>query len=495
MRNHSNLLARLDHCVILRSMNTTRLITSVILLLCILGLAACGPVADVIGDRDQPTPTSRVLTTATPGGRLSVWLITPTGQAAVTPTPGVVGGNPVGPNATATAAIATIQAATLTAAAPPPVPYYQPNDCPLPAAPAPPPRPDTFDDFSVVIGRYLSGGGSSTVVEATLRNWGALTDRGGLVQADTDLTGDGVLEVIVTLYNPMTYNAEALLNAGQLLVYGCDGGGYRLLYKTQFNQSLALPELLRVGDMNADVRNELVFFIETCGTSGCYKEAKILSWNAIVGAFEELNSGQIVAINGRIGIADVENDGILELTAQINPPGTSASGPPHSVIDVWDWNGVDYLLAQRQETGSRYRIHALYEADDRFRAGELRPAILDYDALRKDNSLLSWTISGEYEALRAYAAFRIVIGYARLNNGRANDWLSVLQSENPAGTTGSGFAAMGTAFMDNFRATNDARAACAQAISTGATQPNVLSILNSYGYNNRSYTLNDLCPF
>ena len=49
-----------------------------------------------------------------------------------------------------------------------------------------------------MIGRYLSAGGSATVLEATLRNWGAITDQGGVVQADTDMTGDGVLEVIVT---------------------------------------------------------------------------------------------------------------------------------------------------------------------------------------------------------------------------------------------------------------------------------------------------------
>jgi hypothetical protein len=54
---------------------------------------------------------------------------------------------------------------------------------------------------------------------------------------------------------------------------------------------------------------------------------------------------------------------------------------------------------------------------------------------------------------------------------------------------------MGQAFMDNFRATNDARAACAQAISTGAAQLNVLGILNSFGSANRTYTLNDVCPF
>jgi len=458
-------------------------------------LAACGPVADVIGEREQLTPTRRALTTATPGGRLSVWLVTPTGpfDPVPTPTPGGGVGNPVGPNATATAAIATIQAATQTAAAPVVAPYYQPDECPAPAVPLPPPRPQDFGDYSAVIGQFLSAGGSSTVLEATLRNWGAITERGGVVQADTDITGDGVVEVIITLYNPATYNEEALLNAGQLLVYGCDGGGYRLLYKTAFNTNIALPELVRVGDMNTDVKNELVYFTETCSGAGCFKEAKILTWNAIVGVFEELNNGQIVAINGRIGIVDVDGDGVLELTAQINPPGTVATGPGRSVVDTWDWNGEDYVLALREEVaGARYRIHAIYDADDLLREGQWRPAILAYDAARKNGDLLSWTIPGEYEALRAYAAFRIMITYALLGNGRAQTWFDILVGENPPGSPGSGFAQMGQAFMDNYRATGDARAACAVALSSGA---NVLGVLNSYGYSNRSYTLKDVCPF
>ena len=473
------------------------------LLWIMLGLAAlivagCGPVADVIGDRDPPTPTSKPLTTATPGGRLSVWLVTPTGQfdAPLTPTPpGVAGGNPVGPNATATADIATRQAATQTAAAPEAAPYFQPNECPAPAVPAPPPRPESFTDYNVVIGRYLSAGGSSTVLEATLRNWGAITDAGGVVQADTDITGDGVLEVIVTLFNPQTFNEEAQLNAGQMLVYGCDNGGYRLLYATQYNTGIALPQLSRVGDMNADVKNELVYYTETCNGSSCYKDAKILTWNAIVGVFEELNNGQIIAINGRVSILDVDEDGVLELTAQINPSGNMAAGPSRTLMDVWDWNGLDYVLALReQQEGTHYRIHAIYEADDLLRAEQWRPAILAYDDVRRDQTLLAWSVPNETEVLRAYGAFRIVITYALMRNGRAEDWYNVLQSENPPGSPGSGFAQMGQVFMDNFRATQDAHAACAQANSAGAST-SVLSVMNSYGYNNRSYTLTDLCPF
>ena len=461
-------------------------------------IAACGPVTDVIGDRNPPTPTSKPFTTATPGGHLSVWLVTPTGafSGPATPTPvGVAGGNPVGPNATATALIATIQAATQTAAAPAPAPYYQPNECPAPGSPAPPPPPADFNQYGEVIGRFLSAGGSSTVLEAALRNWGAITDRGGVVQADTDLTGDGVREVIVTLFNPQTYNPDALLNAGQLFVYGCDGGGYRLLTMTSYNANVGIPELVRVGDMTTDAKNELVFFTETCSSASCIKDAKILSWNSILGAFEELNNGQIIAINGRIGIADVDGDGVLELTAQINPPGTATGGPANSVIDTWDWNGSDYLLAQREDTGAHYRIHAVYAADDLLRDGQLRPAILAYDALRRDNTLQAWSLAaGDREALRAYAAYRIVITYARLGNARAEDWINVLLSENPAGSTGYPFAAMGSTFMDNYRATGDSHAACAQAMSTGASS-GALSLLNRYGFNNRSYTLADLCPF
>ena len=474
---------------------------TLILLLAILliaVIAGCGPVADVIGDRKPPTPTRLPFSTATPGGRLSVWLVTPTGQADAQRTPGtpepnlITGGNPVGPAATATAAQATIVAATATAGAPAIGPNYQPRECPAPGVPAPPQRPANFNDTSALIGRFLSAGGSPTVLEATLRNWGAITDRGGVVQADTDLTGDGILEVIVTAYNPYAYNADAPLNAGQMLVYGCDSGGYRLLYSTPYNATVALPELLRVGDMNTDVRNELVYQTETCNGASCYKEAKILTWNALLGTFQELNNGQIIAINGRIGIADVEGDGVLELTAQINPPGTAQSGPPRAVVDTWDWDGTEYVLARREDQGALYRIHAIYGADDLVRAEQYRDAIFAYDAVRDDQNLQTWNVSGEYEALRAYAAFRIVILYARLGNARAEDWFNTLQAENPQGSAGSGFAQMGAAFMENFRATGDTHAACAQAISAGAA--NTLSVMNRYGTNNRTYTPTDLCP-
>ena len=213
-------------CAIRPARYTSRMKNTTVSSLWALGGADGGvwPGCDVIGDPDAPTPTSSAFDR---DARRQAVGVADHAHRAVFPASHAYtrrSWNPVGPNATATAAIATIQAATLTAAAPAPAPYFQPTQCPAAGFATPAPPPPDFNDYSVVIGRYLSAGGPPTVLEATLRNWGAITDTGGVVQANTDLTGDGVLEVIVTVYNPAVYNAEALLNAGQLLVYGCDSG-------------------------------------------------------------------------------------------------------------------------------------------------------------------------------------------------------------------------------------------------------------------------------
>jgi hypothetical protein len=109
----------------------------------------------------------------------------------------------------------------------------------------------------------------------------------------------------------------------------------------------------------------------------------------------------------------VDSDGVLELTAQISPPATTSAGPPRSVLDTWDWTGAEYVLALRATEPPRYRIHAVYDADDKLRDGEFRAALDAYARLRDNQKLAAWTTAGEPETLRAYAAFRIMIIYAR----------------------------------------------------------------------------------
>jgi hypothetical protein len=89
----------------------------------------------------------------------------------------------------------------------------------------------------------------------------------------------------------------------------------------------------------------------------------------------------------------------------------------------------------------------------------------------------------------------MVITYARIGDGRAENLLSSLLSENPEGAPGNVYAAMGNAFMEAFRGGAGAAGGCQRALEVASGRGESLSFLNSFGFANRSYTLTDLCPF
>jgi hypothetical protein len=464
-------------------------------ILLILLLAGCNVFDQRIREPAEPTPTPIPFSTATPGGKISVWMTSGTEEASLVTPQDTPEGVMVAPAATATAAAERILFATQTAAAPTPQPAFQPDNCPEARALSAPARPASFEQYPAAIGVYLSNGGSPTVLESILREWGALTEQGGIVQGDTDLTGDAIPEVLMTLFNPTLYNPAAILNSGQLLVFGCDEGGYRLLYNTPNNPGLALPVLHRVGDMNGNAVAEVVFDIQSCTTSYCTREGFILAWEPVVGIFQAINNEQILATNGRLGVADIDEDGILELTVSSNTPTSPTSGPTRGVVDTWDWDGQNYVFVASNPDEARYRIHRLHDADTELFAGNRRSAITGYFEARDDAELLPWSVPSEAELLRAFATYRIVTTYARNGDERSESTFNTLISENPPGTPGEVFAAMGQAFMDNFRGSGDATAACGAALGVAASRPEALSYLNSYGFANRSYILTDLCPF
>lgn len=471
------------------------LFSIVILLLLV---AACSALEE-IGERPVVTQTVPVPRTATFGGRISVWMVSPTGPAinsdAVTRIAN--SGEIVGPVGTATAISQTLVASTQTAAAPINEPRFGTSNCPLAGGRSFGPAPTDFSQFPSVIGSYLSNGGSPLVLESGLGAERAITATGGVIQADTDLTGDDVPEIIVNIFNPYTYNPDAILNAGQLLVYGCDSGRYRLLYATPFSPGFALPVLHRVGDMNGDTIAELVFDIQSCSAVTCTREGFILTWNAITGVFEALNNQPIIAENGRLGVVDIDGDGVLELRVVSSPGENVSSGPRRTMIEIWDWTGRNYILATREESDAQYRIHTLHDADDLLRRQSWPSAIDAFREVRNSEDLLPWPpVANEGPVLQAFATYRLVTIYARLGDGRINTALRLLQNENPPGSPGEVYAAMGTTFVEAYQAAgNNVSVGCQAAISLANTRPESLSNLNAYGYANPSYTVLDLCPF
>lgn len=472
------------------------------MMLAMLALAtlACSGIDDVIGQRPAaPTPTVPPFATATPGGRISVLLITPTGEGGTPAALPTQFGEIVAPAATATAAMQAIQTATAMANQAVNITLYQPSDCPPLSGPLPPEKPSTFSQYPEMIGRYLSAGGPPTILEALLRSWGTMQDW-GVVQADTDITGDGIPEVIINLYDPGFYQADRL-SPGQMLVFGCSQRGYRLLYSTNYSVETMLPELRRVGDMNGDIRAELAYSQKLCPgaaayTGRCTSQMQILDWNAALGIFKPINDQTIDATAGKISIADVDNDGNLEVLVQYPPLNDPAAGPQRGTTDIWDWDGVDYTLAITQVEKATYRIHLLYDADYLFREQDWRNAHRLYDRVRDDANLQPWTIPNELTMLRAYAGYRKVLAFVMQGSrANANKMLTTLQTENPSGTPGEVYASMGQAFMDSYNRRRDRKLACEATLKFIATRADALTTLNSYGYANPKYAPADLCPF
>lgn len=433
--------------------------------------------------------TPAIFATATPGGVVSVPLVTPPGDEnngePAAPVPAAEGAAIIAPVGTATAAAARVATATAEAAAPPVQATYQPSDCPVPRNPPPPGRPATFVEFPATIAQYLSAGGPTPLLESALRTWGAITEAGGLVKVDTDVTGNGGAEVIITIYDPDRVGRDP--QPGQLLIFGCENGGYRLLYASTQDPQIGLPELLRVGDMNGDARAEVVYQVEHCTDVGtCTGEAQILTWDSVLGNFRPLNVGPISAPNARFSVGDVEGDGILELSVS-----SQSDGPPRTTTQIWDWNGSSYLLAVVELAPPQYRIHMLYDADAALAAGDYRQAREAYQRVLTDETLLPWTQPNERSYLNAFALYRLVLTYAAL--GDFAQAQAALDQMAGVGTPGSGYTNLARAFWDEYSASQNFSMACAIVRSVAASQPGTLDVLNSY--DSREYTIQDICPY
>jgi hypothetical protein len=466
------------------------------LVLAALGLAALACSADdVIGQRPVlVTPTSAAFATATPGGRVSVLIGTPGSPATRSaPDTGQPIGQVVGPAATATAAYAIRAAATGTAAAAV-VPVFQPSDCPRSGAPTPPLRPATFGLFPQAIGLFLSAGGPTTTLESLLRSWGAINEGRGVIQSDTDLTGDGVPEILVTINDPAAFRADTP-SPGQLLVYGCSQRAYRLLFSTPFSSSTMLPDLKRVGNMNGGGRAQLAYAQQVCNSGACTQAMQILQWDTAIGAFIAINDRPIEATNARVQITDIDGDGLLEVVVTFNPPTDPNNGPYRRTVNIWDWNGSNYVLAQIQQEAPVYRLHAIYDADALFFAGDFRGAIRAYDKAKDDPNLAPW-YPNDPVTLRALANFRKMTAYAALRQSKAvEDMANTINTENPPGSPAEAWGVVASSFLDNYRKFRGLNRVCAAVIPVIAARPDLFAAINLYGPLNHTYTAGELCPF
>ncbi len=463
-----------------------------VLLVCI--VSATASLACLTGaPASAPTPAVS-FATVTPGGRISVSLLEPAPSGGIDMT---TQGTPIGPVGTATADAATAIAQTavaLTAGPTYPGLFTRPALCPLPGTPILPEEAPPFNRYAETVAQYLSAGGATTVLEARLRSWGAIVDYGGLVLTDRDFTGDGVPEVLMVALDPQR---AAFPYPGELFIFGCDEGAYRLLYQSGSANARSAPLLYRADDINGDYLNELVYATQDCSGTLCVTEVEIIAWNLTLGVFGRLLGEEVRAPLADVQVTDLEGDGRWEVIVTSGTVEAPDAGPQRVFTTTLRWDGTQYTIASVEASPSPYRIHVIHDADNAFRAGDYAGAIDLYRRAVRDEALLSWLYPDEAQHLTAYARYRIML--ARVAQGdvaaaqRVRDDLVEEYAASP-GAPGYHFAEMARLFWHDFAINRDIGSACRLVIGYARALPASYEVLNSFGSANLTYTPEDLCP-
>ncbi|MCC6904910.1 MAG: hypothetical protein IT326_03640 [Anaerolineae bacterium] len=476
-----------------------------VLLLLIAASLACSAGEAINGG----TPASG-FSTATPGGSISISLLTPTATSDAPEQGALI----VGPVGTATAAAQLAAAQTATALAPTPTlpgVFAPPARCPLPGTPTLPEQPPPFSRYSEIIARYLSAGGATTILEASLRSWGALADFAGLVRADRDFTGDGVPEVLVVAVDPQ--RIESFPPPGDLLIFGCDESAYRLLFQSGYSVARGVPLILSADDINGNLINDLVYTTQTCDDNQvCYQDVSILQWNLDLVNFASLVDQEIRAPFAQIVVSDVDDDRLSEVVVSSGTIAAIGAGPQRTATTVWKWDGTLYAIAEATQSPARYRIHVLYDADDAMRRASYGEAVDLYEDVIGDTALQSWQYPDEDSYLAAYAQFRIMLAEAlrgRVEDAQArhDTFISGFASPPPAPDgsqstaapfgqmPGIEFARMADFWWADFAVNRDVGRACQVVIGYIRANPSAIEVLNTFGFANRTYSAIDVCPF
>lgn len=381
-------------------------------------------------------------------------------------------------------------------------PRPTPTATPVPKCPAPASAdvwaaPVDFFGYPEAIRAYLSAGGPGEALTTILSNASSINDRFGGVKL-IDLTGDGEREVVVSIAEPVSLDRSPA-PGGMLLIYGCTQQRVDLLYAAQSTAAETMPRLVQIGNITGAARGAQVATLKSaCGAHTCFERFDILGWTG--NTFVSLLGTPLDLPGGTYRLVQRDSDPAFEIEAQSGVIGSVGAGPQRTEQQVWKWNGAQYVKTVTQLSPVDYRIHAVYEGDDALAAGDYARAIDWYGRVITDDALKDWHAEIGYRTqtdraeLTAYARFRLLLIGVVQGQANARDQLDQLTAQFPEGSPAHDTQQMAQTFWDKYQATQDIKAACVAANDYANEQYQIFEDLNLFGYANRFYTPDDMCP-
>ena len=381
-------------------------------------------------------------------------------------------------------------------ATPRPTPTATPNpNCPAENINATWIAPDTFDHYPEAIQTYLNAGGPYTSLTGILRNASSITTTLGGVTS-FDLTGDGDPETIVSIYRP---SSQVQPPSGLLLIYGCANRKINLLYADSANDPESMTQVMKVDNLiGAAAGGQIATLKSTCGAHTCFNALDILGWNGRT--FVSLMAGKLNLPSASYVLSKKDSETAYHIEAQTGLIGSTGAGPQRTETQILKWNGAQFAKVSSTLSPIVYRIHAIYAADDAFATGDYQTAIDWYSRAINDDALKDWLTEIGYAkahdraTLTAYARFRLlVIGVLR-GDANAHDQLDRLTNDFPADQPDNNIQQMAAIFWDKYQATKNIKTACSAADAFANDTYQITDNLSLFGYANRLYTSDDMCP-
>jgi hypothetical protein len=310
-----------------------------------------------------------------------------------------------------------------------------------------------------------------------------------------DLTGDGIDDVVVSIFEPDSLN---LPPAGLLLIFTCDENAYRLAYQEDSRPSQGAPGIRFLRDLNADGQAELVVSSASCGAHTCFEHVQVIQWDGT--QFRNHLEGETSDLPyPSIYLSPTGEDGLYDLQVTGSGFGSVGAGPQRNVTRTWSFSEDTqrWQISEFRQEPSDYRIHVLHDARAAAEMGDYQSALMLYNRVISDTTLEDWDDPQlEQAVINAFARYQMSVIYTLQDRDSfAGTILREMEAAYPPDSPQRGYFEMAAAYINAYQE-GGAQAGCQAVQDFASGSPDLLDPLGpqTFGYGNPSFTLEDLCP-
>jgi len=312
--------------------------------------------------------------------------------------------------------------------------------------------------------------------------------------AFTDLDGDHRADMAISIRSQDAGGSSQ--RPGSLFVWLCRDDGYLLLEILRPESAHEAPVLFAADDLTGDDLGDLVYGRPTCGAHTCFLELGVLQWNGETfmdqwsGSSEDLPTPSVSvhpAGPGPSGSITVTSGGVQSVGA----------GPPRPRTRVWTWDPASRLFLPGPDVLSDpvFRIHVVHDADASFEAADYHRAAVLYRRALDDRFLLDWDAGpAAPERLMAYVRYRLVLlALTRDGQAAARSAFDAMVEASMGVAEADDYVTMARLLVET--PFEEGLPGVCPAVQQFAAdhQAQILDPLY-YGYDNRVYTADDVCP-